>query len=72
MMRWTALAIDAGLACAAHAAEAKQLPSIEGLTLDAEGYVSSFEIDTWGVRVIAVCHISDESSPYATRDRGHF
>ena len=38
-------------------AAATQLLSIVGLGIPAGRYVSSFDIQTWGVRVLAVCHI---------------
>jgi hypothetical protein len=31
--------------------------AIEGIALGDDDYISTFEIDTWDVRVVAVCHI---------------
>ena len=38
-------------------ADAMQLLSIQGVDLSPSGYVSGFNVRTWGVRVRAVCHI---------------
>jgi hypothetical protein len=48
------------------AAADRELLSIKGVTLPNHGYVSGFNIDTWGVRVISVCHLPPASG------RGHF
>ena len=34
-----------------------ELLSLRGIQLPAHGYISSFHIDTWGVTVLAVCHL---------------
>jgi hypothetical protein len=38
-------------------ASADELLSIEGIKLDGDGYVSGFSIDTWDIRILAVCHL---------------
>jgi len=38
-------------------ATANELLSIRGIGLAENGYISGFHVDTWGVRVLAVCHL---------------
>jgi hypothetical protein len=38
-------------------ASADALVSLEGIELERDGYVSAFSIDTWDVRILAVCHL---------------
>jgi hypothetical protein len=47
----------AALLLGAHPAAAFQLLSIRGVELKDNEYVAAFRIETWGVRVRAVCHI---------------
>ena len=58
-MRCRAIALFLCTVCAAtpFKAQADQLLSIEGLALDSQSNVSGFAIDTWDIRVLAVCRI---------------
>src|SRR5690242_1709051 len=54
---FAALALVAALGVAPMPAAAFQLLSIRGIELKDNEYVAAFSIETWGVRVRAVCHI---------------
>jgi hypothetical protein len=60
MLRWTisivfAVALTAPIAIAADT----ELLSIVGINLPENGYVNEFNIETWGVEVLAVCRLPE-------------
>ena len=63
MKAWPFLWVAAALASGASGAPAAAAPgglylaSIDGIRLDPNEFVDGFTIDTWGVEIVAICHL---------------
>jgi len=56
-MRFLILLALVMIATAPTARAKRELLSIGGVALPEKGYIAGFKIDTWGVEVLAVCHL---------------
>ncbi len=55
--RYVVLLVLLGLSSMPAAAAERALLSIRGIVLPDNGYVGYFDVKTWGVKVISVCHL---------------